>query len=177
MKLTKDNLCEISRIMNFKFDRTTVFIETGTHKGDTCFEMACMFEQIHTIEIVPDLYRKFLQIKPVNVHAHLGDSSKVLKEVYGGNNRIIFWLDGHYVYSFERWSDLDCPLLEELKVIISKYSQECLILIDDVRLFDTNINEDWSGVNTASILGVLGDRVVYHKIFGDVMAIIIRAVI
>ena len=178
MKLTKEKLSLILEKMNFESDKDTVLIETGTYLGETCFELQDMFNEIHTIEIVPNLYEAFLIKKPSNVSAHLGDSSEKLLDVYHGNNKIIFWLDGHYVSgnnSVEKLSTVDCPILEELSVINSKYKQECLILIDDVRLFDTHVNENWSGVNPKAILDTLGDRVIASNFFDDVMAIKIKA--
>jgi hypothetical protein len=174
MKLTKEQLYAISKEMDFNFDKDTVFIETGTYQGETCFEVESLFNEIHTIEIIPSLYESFLKNKPSNVFAHLGDSAKKLLDVYTGTNKVIFWLDGHYVSHLERWSKVDCPLLEELKVINSKYTQECLILIDDVRLFDTNVNENWSGVNSKTILEVVKDRLTKFRFFGDVMALNVK---
>ena len=182
MKLTKENLSLIVEKMNFQSNKDTVLIETGTYLGETCFELQDMFDEIHTIEIVPNLYEAFLIKKPSNVFAHLGDSSEKLLDVYNGNNKIIFWLDGHYVKDFERLSTVDCPLLEELSAINSKYKQECLILIDDVRLFDTYMHENWKGVNFKAILDTLGDRIIAYDFFDnerfvrDVMAIKIKAV-
>ena len=176
MKLTQEQLRTISKEMDFTFDKNTVFIETGTYKGETCFEVQSLFDEIHTIEIIPSLYESFLKNKPSNVFAHLGDSAKKLLDVYDGANKVIFWLDGHYVSNFERWSNIDCPLLEEVKIINSKYTQECLILIDDVRLFDTNTSENWSGINSQSILEIVKDRIIKFRFFGDVMALNIKAV-
>jgi hypothetical protein len=43
--------------------------------------------------------------------------------------------------------------------------QECIITIDDVRLFGTNINEDWTDITREKILELVKDRLVSYKYF------------
>lgn len=171
MKLTYNKLTDLANSVNFYFDKSTVFIETGTYKGETCLELRDIFDLIFTIEIVPSLYSDFQNIKPINVSSHLGNSIDLLSNMYNGKSSVIFWLDGHYVKDFQRMSDLDVPLLDELKIIMNDYKQNVLILIDDVRLFNTNIYEDWSHINKNNILNSVSSRVKKYNILNDVMAI------
>ena len=43
--------------------------------------------------------------------------------------------------------NIDVPLLGELMQINNLYKNEGIIIIDDVRLFNTKGNEDWSYIN------------------------------
>lgn len=176
MKLTIDRLNTLAKTVDFDFDKSTVFIETGTFMGETCIELQHVFDELHTIEIVPELYNSFVEIKPENVNAYWGDSGKLLGGIYKGNNKVIFWLDGHYVSGLEKIAELDVPLLQELRIINSTYKQEVLILIDDVRLFDTNINEDWQEINKNNIIDLVRDRLVQENILDDVMVIKLRGI-
>lgn len=156
--------------MGSRIDRTDVFIETGTYHGSTVFNLEEHFKEIHTIELSPTLYRKvvlrYLKRKVISllrgnlnnavswkIKFHLGDSSKVLPEVA---SRIqapaLFFLDGHFSSGITARGQKDVPLIDELR-FISKREFSDTVIIDDVALFGTNINEDWSDINERSILG------------------------
>lgn len=109
-----------------------IFIETGTAGGQSVREAAEIFEECHSIEIVigrPE------GVFPENVTLHTGDSATLLKEVslpYKGE-RILFWLDAHWSEPYESPEGVnECPVLEEITAI---KGHDCLILIDDARLF------------------------------------------
>ena len=179
MKLTKEKLKKLSDSINFIFDENTIFIETGTHYGDTILEIQELFKNIHTIEIVPRLYERFKSLNTLDsVHCYLGDSSNLLQSIINKSiQKTIFWLDGHYVNSLEKISPIDVPLLEELKIINSEQVGEALVLIDDVRLFDTSHYENWTGITEKNLLNILKDRIVDHKILDDVLIIKISDII
>jgi len=108
------------------------FVETGTAGGASVREMAPLFEECHTIEIVEDRSEGEY---PENVFLHQGDSAKLLKEVskkFKGE-RVLFWLDAHWSEPYE--SDInvlcECPLVDEIQAI---QGHNALILIDDARL-------------------------------------------
>lgn len=110
-----------------------VFIETGTAGGESVRAAAEIFEVCHTIEIVEGRPEGEF---PENVVLHTGDSAELLKVVakdYKGE-RIVFWLDAHWSENYESPNSVmvECPLLQEIQAI---KGHDCLILIDDARLF------------------------------------------
>jgi hypothetical protein len=117
--------------------KTEIFIETGTFRGRTTRWASKHFKSVFTIEkseSIFDLHNKELSaIK--GVKALLGDSRnhlpEILKEI--GNNRALFWLDGHYSGGETAGVDDECPLLDELKCLSGREND--IILIDDARLF------------------------------------------
>lgn len=109
-----------------------VFIETGTAGGQSVREAAFIFQTCHSIEVVEGRPEgEFFE----NITLHTGDSATLLKEVakpYKGQ-RICFWLDAHWSENYEAPEGVnECPLLDELEAI---KGHDCLILIDDARLF------------------------------------------
>lgn len=110
-----------------------IFIETGTAGGASIKAASEVFEVCHSIEISkrPMDYIDF----PENVIIHMGDSGSLLKDIakpYKGQ-RICFWLDAHWSENYEAPEDVqECPLLDEITAI---KGHDCLILIDDARLF------------------------------------------
>lgn len=109
-----------------------VFIETGTAGGESVRAAAEIFEICHTIEIIEGRAEGEF---PETVTLHTGDSATLLKSVakdYKGQ-RIVFWLDAHWSENYEAPEGMrECPILEELQAI---KGHDCLILIDDARLF------------------------------------------
>ncbi|MDR1514735.1 MAG: hypothetical protein LBS45_03495 [Synergistaceae bacterium] len=58
----------------------------------------------------------------------------VLKDVLDGKNSpMLFWLDAHWSGGDTAGENIQCPLLEELKIILDSNSSH-FILIDDARL-------------------------------------------
>jgi hypothetical protein len=109
-----------------------VFIETGTAGGDSVRSASYIFEICHSIEIVDGRPEGEFS---GNVTLHNGDSASLLKSVsqpYKGD-RIVFWLDAHWSEPYESPEDVnECPVLEEITAI---KGHDCLVLIDDARLF------------------------------------------
>lgn len=143
-----------------------IFIETGTNKGRTIFEMSQHFNQLHTIEISDYLYQNVVEEynnRPElsNINFHLGDSPVVLRKLLPQiTNRSIIFLDGHYSGGKTSKGDKDVPIYEEIPVIVSHHVNECIIIVDDVRLFGTDEYQDWSDVCADKILSMTGDRLV-----------------
>jgi hypothetical protein len=140
------------KLLNKKFS-SKFFIETGTYLGDTTFDLRNLFQKLYTIELSNDLYKKaqvrFDKYKKINVQN--GDSAVVLKEILQqiNNNRILFWLDGHYSEGITAKSELVTPILNELISIRDheiKNGINHIILIDDAHLF-TGI-DDYPELNT-----------------------------
>lgn len=134
-----------------------IFVETGTAYGQSLKEIYPYFEKIFTVEISEKLWEWLHpQIENLNHVEHvLGDSlveiPKFLKSLTE-NDKVFFWLDAHWSQGFSSKNHLDVPLIEECVIIDNDYkSDTAVILIDDVRMFETNINEDWSGISIESV--------------------------
>lgn len=131
-----------------KHIKIPTLVETGTAAGGSVKEAASYFENCHTIELNPE--RPIKEDAPQNIIWHTGSSIEVLPEIVyqliqkkAGIDSphfryAMFWLDSHFDGDKPSGSKYkDCYLLEELE-IISEYSQDSIIIIDDARLFMGN---------------------------------------
>lgn len=116
-----------------------VFVETGTFKGDTVELVKTLFNEIHSIELSPELWAK--AAKRFEGHHHVrvlhGDSPEKLREMHAElrDAGVLYWLDAHWCIAANTAGELSqCPLLEELKAI-GKLNDKSVLLIDDARLF------------------------------------------
>ena len=149
-----------------------VFIETGTAGGGSILEASKLFKECYTIEI--DESRKIPV--PKNVIQLYGNSSDVLPkilddlieskgDVHENYRYALFWLDSHFDGDKPEDSPYkDCYLLEELE-IISRYSADSIIFIDDARLFmgyppHPNNPKQWPTV--AEIFSKFKEKFPYH---------------
>jgi hypothetical protein len=114
-----------------------VFVETGTYQGATARWAAERFSAVHTVERARTLYdahscvlRQIRGISP-----YLGDSREVLPTIVAslGNQRAVFWLDGHWSGGETAGEHDECPVLDELACLSGRAGD--IILIDDARLF------------------------------------------
>lgn len=130
--IPKDITLELAKLSNIK-----VFIETGTYLGHTTRWASQYFECVFTVERSEKLFyahaKELAQIKGVT--PLLGDSREVLPTILKkiGEQKAIFWLDGHWSGGETYGIDDECPLLDELD-ILGERTQD-IILIDDARLF------------------------------------------
>ena len=115
-----------------------IFIECGSGKGNGIqAALDAGFEEIHSIEIDPQLYNdcknRFYGNDKVDLY--LGDSINILSMImpvtYSAN--ATFWLDAHPNAKHDPTGLMRCPLLAELAIIFG-YGTEHTILIDDIRL-------------------------------------------
>ncbi len=117
--------------------QSTVFVETGTYKGDTTRWAAKHFETVHTIERASGLYEKFSPVLSASprVTCHLGDSRDILPRIASHLNEMsaVVWLDGHWSGGETARSNDECPLIDELLCLSNRPND--IILIDDARLF------------------------------------------
>lgn len=118
--------------------KTSIFVETGTYKGNTLNKIKDIYTDIHTIEIVEEFYKnaknKFKDYK--NIKFHLGDSSVILKRLLDLiDEPVTFWLDAHY-QGGKQPNSTKKPLLDELNIIKNHKIKKHMIMIDDVRLFN-----------------------------------------
>ena len=126
--------------------KATSFIETGTYKGNTALWASKHFANVTTIEFYEQRYRKtFSRISNMvdtqNISMLQGNSKDVLHDVLSITNEpVVFWLDAHGLGKPEESTtqEDEIPLMQELAVIFNwqqRTNQECVILIDDARLF------------------------------------------
>jgi hypothetical protein len=123
--------------------RNLVFIETGSNQGDGIqAALDAGFRCIYSVELSLFAFgyctARFKDKRKL-VHLFQGDSRQFLREILPSvTTKITFWLDAHECGSGV--GDIkDCPLLEELLLISSHEIKEHTILIDDVRLFGTEL--------------------------------------
>jgi hypothetical protein len=138
------------------------FIETGTYKGETIFEMSKYFDKLYTIEIDNNLYNECLIKNKDNIEMYLGDSliklpyilEKVIKDInYNKESLIVFFIDAHISGSDSSWNNKDrVPIYEELDIILKKkLSNKCIYIIDDVNLWKNKV-WDWSHITNDNII-------------------------
>jgi hypothetical protein len=141
---------------------TSIFVETGTYFGDTTNMVSPHFEKIYTIELQPSYAARARDRFKYYSHVTVleGDSSNVLKELCPKLDKpVFFWLDGHFSGGDTAQGDKDCPLIEEVSIINELCKQPCVVAIDDVRLFNTNSEQDWLGITRETILTILQSRI------------------
>ncbi|MGE5391686.1 MAG: hypothetical protein ACM3PE_11555, partial [Deltaproteobacteria bacterium] len=115
---------------------SNTMVETGSFIGDGIAKgLEAGYDKIFSFEIIPENYNVCIERFKDNsaVNCILGDSIKLLPGVLASiNERIVFWLDSHFVGETE--TDL-YPIINELKIIKDHFIKNHTILIDDVRLF------------------------------------------
>jgi hypothetical protein len=173
---------EIIDMVNIPFQ---IFVETGTYLGETTKVASGLFETVHTIEIAPHFYQNAKKMfSGTNVTCHLGDSSIVLKDICPTLDRpTCFWLDGHWSAGNTGKGIKNVPLYEELELIMNLCSQECVILIDDCRLFGKTdpYVDGWEVISVEKILELVNPRIKSHSFFpsnlhhADRLAILLTA--
>lgn len=168
--LLKEDLHKILELSESNKKDYPYFIETGTYMGETILRFIDDFEKLYTIELSDKIYDEFNK-KNYNrnkLKSILGDSSIVLKDVIDelrGNS--IFFLDGHYSSCDTGKGNKDVPLNEELKMINDNFKYKSLIIIDDLRLFGTNISENWSDITIENLIEIVNERLDSHLILND----------
>jgi hypothetical protein len=113
-------------------------IETGTFLGEMIEAISSHFRNYVSIELSEQLAKKarFRFKHRQNVQIICGDSSVVLPEVVKKlDERAIFFLDGHYSGGITAKSDIETPVIEEIRWILNHKIPDHIIVIDDARLF------------------------------------------
>lgn len=159
-----------------------VFIESGTKGGTTIINLVSSFKVLHTIELSENYYNFFDTIKKeqnyTNVVNHLGATENLMTgilESLNSNDRVVFWLDGHWSSFDTARGEKDCPLLDECLIIDSTYkSDKAVILIDDFRLFGTNMAEDWSDVTMKNVISCFKNHSLFYFVKDDIVVILIE---
>lgn len=153
------------------FNILQVFIETGTHQGDTTRIASMIFKEVITFEINKIYYefakRKLNKLDCTNVDHQLGDSVVLLDKLLDTEKRpSFFFLDAHHHY-IRTTEDVKMdngsgktPLMDELESINKKYPKiPAVICIDDVRLWRSG-NKDWSNVDDQKIVNSLSNHTI-----------------
>jgi hypothetical protein len=117
---------------------TAILVETGTFLGEMVEAQRGNFQKIYSIELSEKLFLKAK--KRFRDHPHIkilyGDSGIVLSKVMPEIEKpALFWLDGHYSEGITAKGTKNCPVPEELEIIL-KSPLPHVILIDDARLFN-----------------------------------------
>ena len=153
------------------YTKYNCFIETGTHNGDTIFDLEPYFNKLYTIEFSEKYYNNTKnKYSGSKINFLLGDSAVVLESLLPNiTDKCIFFLDGHFSGGDTGQSSKDCPLEEEITHINHLYTNNAIIIIDDFRLFGLDkssgkLEEDWSQINKETLLNILKSRInkVYH---------------
>jgi len=154
--LTLQELEEIQSLYSYNINQS--FIETGTYMGATIDNIKNFFQNIYTIELNENLFlyskKKFQNNN--NINCLLGNSSEQLQIILKNHNQdTIFFLDGHWSGGETSKGSEDVPLLKELQIINKYFKNKGIIIIDDLRLFGTNNNENWTNITKKNILSCI----------------------
>jgi len=169
--------------LNQNIEDFNSFIETGTNAGDSVISVEKDFAKVHTIELSEKYFELFEKRKQLlgkdNIISHLGDSTTVLPKILSilnENDNCIFWLDGHWSSCDTAKGDKDCPLNEECDSIDRTYkANSAIILIDDYRLFNTKLNEDWSEITEENLRNKFNNFVILNQlVLNDILALHIQ---
>jgi hypothetical protein len=161
--------CNYLNLLQDNYTDYPVFVETGTNKGKTIFEMEKLFEKLFTIELHEGKYNYCKnKYKGNKINFVLGDSIIKLKELVSNiKNNTIFFLDAHYMTGNSAKGIKECPIYEEVIHINNIFTPNAIIIIDDCRLFNKkskknmyNEQIDWSDINTNNILKIVKNRLI-----------------
>jgi hypothetical protein len=150
-----------------------VFVESGTYEGETIRNVKDHFERIYTIELSPSYTQKaknkfgdenHIQIIEGDTTVRMAQVCKLLKKP------TFFWLDGHYSGGNTARGATDSPVLEEVDQIVATCKPACVIVIDDVRLFNKKLDQDWTGITKEAILQKCLPRLYRLNYFSSISA-------
>jgi len=124
----------------------TQFMETGTCDGNTALMAAAAFSRVITIEIVPMYHSLALQKLSAlgHVQAILGDSRDVLRSRdWSSEPPTLFYLDAHKTNDIPFMYPVNCPLLDELRIIGGLHGKHCIV-VDDYGIAAVNpVASEW----------------------------------
>jgi hypothetical protein len=150
----------------------SVFVETGTFKGESTLWAAKYFDKVYTIENSEALYnetkKKFTDYP--NIEFIKGNSrEKLIDILLHLKQPAVFWLDAHWCGSVTFGSEDECPLLDELKLIVNQTLNH-IIVIDDARYFlkpppHTHEFHQWPGI--ADIIQTIAEKPDYYTFVSE----------
>ena len=114
-----------------------LFVETGTFLGNTARWASQHFRQVFTIEFAEPIYQQALaahgHVPQITLlFGHTREQLAALLPRLGAP--AIFWLDAHWSDGATYGANDECPILDEIAIILGDQEQH-FILIDDARLF------------------------------------------
>jgi predicted O-methyltransferase YrrM len=117
----------------------TVFIETGTYRGDTSRILSKRVHQVVSVEIdkrLATLARE--RFGNSNIEILEGDRAELMSSIVSRfkNQVCLYWLDGHYSSGVTGGKVKPVPVQRELEEILPFLKSSDLIVIDDIREFD-----------------------------------------
>lgn len=130
----------------------SVFVETGTGLGGSVASILeyGVMDEIYSIEIVEDLYKKCLDsfkkhsnVKLINASSY--DGLKEILPLIPKETNILFWLDAHFPgadfhftsYKATNNEELRIPLESEIELIYSpRKGCKDVFIIDDLRIYE-----------------------------------------
>ncbi len=115
---------------------TSIFIETGTHLGDTTWGVRDSFDKLYTIEIEPNFAAharcRFRNEPRITVLE--GDSARVLQKLIPTiKDCCLIFLDAHFSGGISGKGEGNTPFRDEMMAIASSAIKNHIILIDDAR--------------------------------------------
>jgi hypothetical protein len=113
-------------------------VETGTFRGDTVRALRSSFRTIYSIELDDGLYQEAVHRCRNQRNARLlrGDSAVLMPHVLRElRDPALSWLDAHWSGLETATSDLETPILAELKAILAGAPVGSVVHIDDHRNF------------------------------------------
>jgi hypothetical protein len=114
-----------------------ILIETGTYLGDTVWYHLNNFDEIYSIELSGELWKRATKQFKNSPHVKLlkEDNGIVLASIIPKiKEKSLFWLDGHYSEGITAKGDKETPIMNELNIIFESDIKH-VILIDDARMF------------------------------------------
>tara|TARA_X000000368_G_C22910776_1_gene658445 strand:+ start:77 stop:712 length:636 start_codon:yes stop_codon:yes gene_type:complete len=133
------------RVLQKYSSKNTIWVETGTYRGETSDFLSKISKFVFTIEPSEKYfkYSKDALSEVANLKILNGTSEEYLNEILSDideDSIVSFWLDGHWSGEDTFKGENDTPIEYELE-IISKYLKKFIkttVLIDDFRLFGKN---------------------------------------
>jgi len=129
------------------------FVESGTYLGQTAQHAARIFPQVETVEIYEEFYHKaqelLSQYNNVTIHhdSTINIFPQIISKLTKHKKNTLFWLDGHFMTSMSQDETAEnflpsdfTPVEKELEIIKESNLKQSIILIDDIRLFGTLLN-------------------------------------
>jgi len=127
-----------------------VFVETGTYKGKMVYAVMPFVGEIYSIELDRIHFQRAASRFAGYPHIHIlqGQSGEVLPRVLADiDEACLFWLDAHWSGGSTARADLETPIMQEMRCILShRKARDHVVLIDDACCFTGE--HDYSALKT-----------------------------
>jgi hypothetical protein len=167
-------------LKHFNFPLTEIFVETGTHKGGTIFQLCKKFKKLFTIELCEYSYnycKNYATENNINnINFYNGQSQDILEKLIikelNKYDNCIFFLDAHVTGKNRidtSVGEIDVPVCLELEIISKFFNNNAIIIVDDARCFTKkNMGDaDWSKINHDTITNSIKNRQYNFKYFNS----------